>query len=188
MNAQQVWQSQSAEVPRISLAYVRHRASSHERHTRRRNALEYAVAVLTCGLAGFTAWQKVSGRPLMLAALGWLALWSLYYMYCWHREAASEATPADAGVLDTLRFQRRQLERQRDMRRRSWRWWGPPLLPGIALMLASLTIEVNPVSWNAIGLLIASLIVGTAIGVGVLELEARRFQREIDALDSLDAS
>ena len=41
MNVQQVWQAQATEAPRISLAYVRHRAGSVERRTRLRNALEY---------------------------------------------------------------------------------------------------------------------------------------------------
>ncbi len=62
--------------------------------------------------------------------------------------AAAEPAPADAGVLDTLRYQRRQLERQRDLRRRSWRWWGLPMLPGMALMLASMIIEQDPVPWR----------------------------------------
>jgi uncharacterized membrane protein YfcA len=185
MNAQQVWQAQATEAPRISLAYVRHRASSLERRTRLRNSLEYVVCVIVCGFCGFVAWQKVSGRPLMVASLVCLALWSLYYMYRWHGFAAAEASPADAGVLDTLRYQRRQLERQRDMRRRSWRWWGPTILPCFALMLASLIIEQDSVPWNAIGVLAAGFFVGTAVAVGLLEYEARRFQREIEALDSL---
>ena len=38
---------------------------------------------------------------------------------------------ADAGVLDTLHFHRRQLERQRDFRRHSWRWQFLAISPGL---------------------------------------------------------
>jgi hypothetical protein len=185
MNAQQLWQAQAAEVPRISLAYVRHRASSLEQRTRWRNLLEYAVAFFGFCVCTFFAWQRFPARPLMIACLGWLALWSLWYMYRWHRFAASQATPAEAGVLDTLRYQRRQLERQRDARRDSWRWWGLTPLPGYFLMLLSMFVEQDPVPWDAIVIVVVGISATTAIGVWALEREARRFQREIDALDSL---
>jgi hypothetical protein len=185
MNAQQVWQSQALDAPRMSLAYVRHRASGLERRTQWRNALEYGVGVLACAMCGVIAYQQFASRPIMTASLVMMALWSLYYVYRWHQLASSKPVPAEAGVLDTLRYQRQQLERQRDMRRRSWRWAGLPLLPGLALMLASLLLEHDPVPWGGIAFVIAWLFVGTAIAVWILESEANRFQREIDALDSL---
>jgi uncharacterized membrane protein YfcA len=185
MNPQQVWQAQAIDAPRISLAYVRHRASSLQRRTRLRNALEYGVGVFAFVLFGYIAYQHFPTRPLMLASSVCLALWSLYYMYRWHGLAAAQATPAEAGVLDTLRYQRRQLERQRDARRGSWRWWGLPALPGFALTMASMIVEQDPVPWNVIGIVTAVCFVGTAITVVWLEHEARRFQREIEALDSL---
>jgi hypothetical protein len=106
-------------------------------------------------------------------------------VYRWHQLASAKPVPAEAGVLDTLRYQRQQLEQQRDLRRRSWRWWGLPLLPALALLLASMVLEHDPVPWGGIAFLVAWLFAGTAIGLWILESEARRFQREIDALDSL---
>jgi hypothetical protein len=187
MNAQQVWQSQVTEAPRISLDYVRHRTRNLEQRMRWRNALEYALGFLAFLVFIFGARQYGPSRPIMLAAHVWFALWAVFYMYWWHRLASTQATPADAGVLDNLRYQRRQLERQRDARLRSWRWWGLPGLPGVVLMLVSMVVEAEPVQWNVIGLLIVWLLVGTAIGFGFLNHEARRYQREIDALDSLAA-
>ena len=188
MNAQQVWQSQATEAPRISLAYVRHGASRVERRTRWRNALEYSVGIFVLAFLGFAFWVNDTTPPLMMAGMGCFVAWTLYYMYRWHRHAAAESSPADSGVLDTLRYQRRQFERQRDLRRGSWRWWGPPLLPGFALMLASVYFERDPVPWWAMGLMVFWLFAGSALAAWFLELEARRFQREIDALDSLAAS
>jgi hypothetical protein len=185
MNAQQVWQTQAIEAPRISLEYVRHRTSSLEQRTRWRNALEYVVGI--CALIMFVSFglRNLPEKPIMFAAHGWFALWSLFYMYWWHRLAATQATPADAGVLDNLRYQRRQLERQRDARVRSWRWWGLPLLPGFVLMLVSMVVEADPVEWNLIAFLVVWMCAGTASGAWFMNHEARRFQREIDALDSL---
>ncbi len=184
MTPQQAWQSEATEAPRISLAFVRHGASALESRTRWRNALEYAVGVASLGLFGFTITQRLD-RPLMVAALGWFVLWCLYYMFRWHRMASTTPAPAEAGVLDCLRYQRQQLERQRDLRRRNWRWWGPPSLPGFGLFFASLLTEVKPVPWNEIVFVAVWVVVGTGLAIAFLEAEARRLQREIDALDSL---
>ena len=106
-------------------------------------------------------------------------------MYRWHGSAAAKPAPGEDGVLDTLRYHRQQLGRQLDIRRQSWVWWSPTVLPAFALFLASKIIEENPVPWNEIGILLMWLVLGIAISVGFLEGEARRLQREIDALDSL---
>ena len=185
MNAQQVWQSQSLEAPRMSLAFVRHEAGKLERRTRLRNALEYGTGILCCVLFGVGAWHEGVERPVMVASLGWFAAWSLYYMYRWHGGAGVKPAPGEEGVLDTLRFQRQQLVRQRDFRRQSWRWWAPTVLPGFALFLASKIIEENPVPVNELAFLLVWVSLGVVLGVGFLEGEARRLQREIDALDSL---
>jgi hypothetical protein len=184
MNAQQVWQAQASDAPRISLAYVRHRAGMLERRTRWRNALEYGTGVVAFGLFVFSAWQEFIARPLMSAAMGWFALWCLYYMIRWHGFAAVAAAPEDAGVLDSLRYQRQQLERQRDVRRRSWRWWGPSVLPGFGLFFAAMVMD-NPIQWNELAFAVLWVTSGVALAIGFLETEARRLQREIEALNSL---
>jgi hypothetical protein len=186
MNAQRVWQSQvTDDAPRISLEYVRHQARGLESRTRLRNALEYGTGVLCFFLFGISAWQEWPERPIMVVSLCWFAVWSLYYIYRWHRSAAMQPAPGEDGVLDTLRYQRQQLGRQRDFRRQVWRWSTPTVLPAFALFLASKIIEENPVPWNEIVFLGVWVVLGIAIAVGVLEAEVRRFQREIDALDSL---
>jgi hypothetical protein len=185
MNPQKAWQSESAQAPRMSLAFVRHGASALESRTRRRNAFEYFVGVVCLVFFGFSTLQYLDDRPWMVAALGWFALWCIYYMYRWHRMASVVAAPADAGVLDCLRYLRQQLERQRDLRRRNWRWWGPAVLPGFGLFFASLILELKPVPWNQIAFAVIWFVVGCGLAILFLENEARRLQREIDALDSL---
>jgi hypothetical protein len=185
MTPQQLWQSQAAEAPRISLDYVRHNANTLERRTRWRNSMEYGGCLFAVALAAWVGWEKFTSQPVMLAALGYLALWCLYYLYNWRRCAGAESAPHEAGVLDALRFQRRQLERQRDARRNAVRRLTPTLLPGCALMLASFFLEHDPVPWGGIGFLTGWLVVSISGTAWFMEYEARRFQRDIDALDSL---
>jgi hypothetical protein len=185
MNAQQAWQSQTTEAPRISLDYVRHRTQSFERRARWRNAAEYAFATFGFCYFCWHAWFSLASKPLFAAALVWSALYCVYGAIQWHRKARVQAAPADAGVFDTLQYQRRHLERQRDARARSWRWWLPPALPGFGLLIASLAIE-SPSGVDArFWLLVAWIVFAMAAGIWIYERDARRLQREIDALDSL---
>ena len=184
MNAQQVWLAQTTEAPRISLEYIRHQASSLERGTRRRAAINNVICVLACGIYVWRATQEfVYTRPLLLAAIVWYALFTFYCMYRLHRHVALQVSSADAGVLDTLRFHRRQLERQRDFRRGVWTWqlWG--VLPGMLLQIAAMVVDSAP--WIAIAFLVGLMTVAVGSGAAIGEIRARRSQREIDALDSL---
>ena len=186
MTPQQIWQSQASDAPRISLDYVRHITDNLERRTRRTNALSYAVGVIACAACAWAAWRHFTDtKPIMVAGVVCIALWLLYSVYVGHRLAATQSTPAEAGVLDTLHYHRRQLERQRDARRASLRRVYPAVLPGFALMLFSLFVEFGPVPWGSIGIVVAGFAISMGGGAWSIGREARRFQREIDALDSL---
>jgi len=183
MNAQHVWMAQATQSPRISLDYIRYRASSLERGTRFRAALNYIVCLLGCGFYGWAAWTQFAGLPLLQAAVSWYGFFALYCMYRLHRHVAAQVSTEDAGVLDTLRFHRRQLERQRDFRRDSWRWQFLALLPGLVLQaIAMYAYSARP--WRFM-FMAGILALGFVIQYGVGEFRARRSQREIDALDSL---
>jgi hypothetical protein len=186
MTPQQIWQSQSAEAPRISLEYVRHHAMCLERRTRWRNAVEYGGSLFAFGFAGWTALKYFTAQPIMLTGLICCLVYVLYYVFAWRRLAGAQSSPAEAGVFDTLRYQRRQLERQRDARRHYLRRFGLPLLPGYVLIIASMVFEYVPARWDGVGYLVANLVVIGGLGAWAVEREARRFQRAIDALNSLN--
>ena len=183
MNAQQVWLAQATQPPRISLDYIRHQASSLERGTRNRTIRGYLVCVSACVFWGWVAWTHFSSQPLMLAAIVWYGLLALYSMYRLNRHAALQVNSAEAGVLDTLRFHRKQLERQRDFRRGVWRWQLPAVLPGLMLQFAAMIIYSAPM--KSIVFLVVVTTLGFALAIAVGQFQARRAQREIDALDSL---
>jgi hypothetical protein len=188
MNAQQVWQAQAIEAPRMSLAYIRHVTSEFDRRRRRRAALSYLLAAICVGLSAFIVWQFMFTKPLVALATVYNVLFVSASIYRLYRHLNAEASPADAGVLDTLRFQRRQLERQRDFRRSNWRWAAVALLPGWALVLASPFLTNESAPWKRMGVTLLVLVAAMTLSAFNEERKARQSQREIDALDSLSGS
>ena len=184
MNAQHVWMAQATQAPRISLDYIRHRTTSVEQGIRRRSIFNYVSYGIALIIIGWTAWRTLAAQPLMVAPLAYFAGMMVYGMYRQQHYVARQASPADAGILDTLRFHRRQLERQRDFRRWSWRWGVLVLLlPGAGLKIAAMVIYSFPPSEIVESSIIVAL--GSAVVIALGEYRAHLSQREIDALDSL---
>jgi hypothetical protein len=124
-------------------------------------------------------------KPLMMVSwLLWFAGGAVWVLR-WHRLAAAQNSPADLGVLDALKFHRRQLERQHDARRFNWRWWLLPAIPGLITLISALVLEFKPIPWMVIGPLAAWVSIGSAMAIVMYERAARRILQEIDALDSL---
>jgi hypothetical protein len=185
MTTQEIWQLQALEAPRVSAAYIRHRARDLARRTRIRNGSEYAIGVLGVLVIAWCCWRYYLHRPVMLAGLALTLLPLVYVAFRWHRLASAAQVPEDAGVLDSLSFYRRELERQRDARRGNWRWWLPPVVPGLITVLASFVLELNPIPWAIVAFEAIVIVGGPSLTVAFYEWSARRLQREIDALDSL---
>jgi hypothetical protein len=183
MNSQQLWQAQALDAPRISVAFVRQQSDSLRRWARTRNAINYVAAVVSFPFFVWAAWFLFSAKPLQSLALLLNLPGFVWLLVRWHRRAASQDQPAELGVLDALKFHRRQLERQRDVRLDRWRRW--PAIPGIILIFVARVIEATPTPWMAIGVdvLLMTLILSSAIVIE--ERIARRIQKEIDALDTL---
>jgi hypothetical protein len=183
MTTQEIWQLQTLEAPRVSGACMRDRARDLARRTQIRNGSNYA-GVLCCALfIAWYCWRYFLHRPVMVVGLALCMLAAIYLTFRWHRLASAAQGPEDAGVLDSLSFYRRQLERQRDARR-NWRR-RLPVVPGLIMVLASFVLELNPIPWARVAAA-AILIVGIlSLAVAFEEWTARRLQQEIDALDSL---
>jgi hypothetical protein len=183
MNTQQLWQAQALDAPRISLAFVRQQSDSLRGWARMRNGINYVGALAFIPIFVWVAWSRFSVAPLRSLAIVLNIPLLLWLLFRWHKRAASQVQPADLGVLDALKFHRRQLERQRDVRLDRWRRW--PAIPGVLLIFAAGAIEITPTPWAGfgLGLVLMALVLATAIFVE--ERIARRIQKEIDALDSL---
>jgi hypothetical protein len=183
MNVQQIWQAQALDAPRISLAFVRQQSDSLRRWAWMRNAINYIGVIAITPFIVWRAWSVFGTMPLVSLAFMLNILIVVWLLFRWHKRAASLAQPAELGVLDALKFHRRQLERQRDVRLDRWRRW--PAIPGVLLLLVAQAIEKKPTPWMEFGVAIAIMAVILASAIVVEERIARRIQKEIDALDSL---
>ena len=185
MNTQQLWQAQALDAPRISLAFVRHQADALRRRTRMVDAFGRIV-----GVPGMTylAWKCADSfgvEPLLSAAT---ALWVAAGLICaflGRKHRAAQEQPAEFGVLDALKFHRRQLELQRDAARGGGRWLPLLFVPGHVLLFASFFVEITPIPWKAIIFNAVVIVFGTWMAIAMAGRSARRIQEEIDALDSL---
>jgi len=182
---QQAWQRQALDAPRVTLDYLRHRIDGLRRRSRIRNAFEYVLGVSGIVFCITVGWDFIRPRPLMSLGVVLWALAMIYIMVQWHRRASAQDPADQLGTLDALQFYRHQLVRQRDARRGNWRWWLPPLAPGLVLMFAAFIVEVQPTPWSVIAGFSAWLVFGVGMGVVGYERDARGLQKEIDALDSM---
>ena len=185
MNSQQLWQAQALDAPRITLAFVRHQSDALRRRTRMLNAINYIGGA--AGMA-FMTWRGVqlfSVAPLVSAAIAlWVAA-GLLGLFLQRRRIASEEQPAGLGVLDALKFHRRQLERHRDVRRGSGRWVPLLFIPGHVMYLVNFFVEFTPIPWKEIIRFVVVIALGSWIAIVMTGRSAGRIQKEIDALDSL---
>jgi hypothetical protein len=183
MNTQQLWQAQALEAPRITLAFVRQQSDSLRRWAWRRNAVNYIPAVAVFPFFLWVSWAVFATKPLLSLAVLLNLPGFVWLLVRWHKRAASQEQPAELGVLDALKFHRRQLERQRDVRLDRWRRW--PAIPGALLLLVARALEFTPTPWMAIGRSVLVMALILCIAIVIEERIARRIQKEIDALDSL---
>ena len=63
MTTQEIWQLQALEAPRVSAAYMRHRASDLARRTQIRNGLNYAIAVPGVIYLAWCCWTGYFAPP-----------------------------------------------------------------------------------------------------------------------------
>src|SRR5215831_17456207 len=182
---QQAWQRQALDAPRINLTYLSHRTASLQRRTRIRNALEYLGGIAGMVWCIWFGWGFISPRPLMSICIVLWVLAVFYLMFQWHRRAGLQLPAEQLGTLDALQFYRQQLVRQRDARLGGWRRWLPPLAPSLVVILIAFIVEVHPTPWKPILCLIALWAVLLTLGVLSYEKVGRRYQQEIDALDSM---
>jgi hypothetical protein len=180
MTTQELWQTQTVEAPRITPAYLRGRASDTVRTARRRNLSEYSgsvfgvVVALWLWLEYVNTWVR-TGAVLLVVA-------SLVYAWRWRHLATPSTAPDDLGALDTLRFHRRELERQHSAYRGSWRWVVPLYLPAVASIYFGMILLSGATGAKLLFMLVMAA-AGFALGFWCTESRAAKLRREIELLD-----
>ena len=181
----EIWQGQPTEGVRMSVEQIQASAGSFQRNIQWRNAREYVAAI---AVVVFFGWEY-SRTPDLPARIGFgLMIAGMFYMvWVLLSRGSGRPLPEDAGRSSFIEFQRSELVRQRDLLRGVWRWYLGPLIPGLAVLLATSfnhAIQAGhafPVVFVALfGVLVAAVFVGIAMLNGKA---ARKLQRQIDELD-----
>ena len=170
-----LWTTQPSDGFSLSLAEVHAQAEKLHRTVRQRNLGEYiaaAVVVIGFGLYAVVlpgAMVKLGSLMVLVGTL--LVVWQL------HRRTA----PLPVSAADCLAHLSAELIRQRDALRSVLLWYLGPLVPGIAVFLAGLYVQIPQARRHV--LFTAVLCIVVFAGVWALNRwGASRLQRRIDAL------
>jgi hypothetical protein len=179
-----LWQGQPTEGVRMSIEQVQASAGSFQRKIQWRNAREYVAAAAVVVFFGFQFVRTGDlvarlGFGLIIAGMCYM-VWHLYFKGAWR------PLPRDAGLSNCIEFQRRELERQRDLLSHVWSWYLGPLIPGLAVLIVDFAFaSQGRIKHNGLFVAAYSLFVaGIFFGIAKLNSNAARtLQRRIDELD-----
>jgi hypothetical protein len=184
---QELWQGQQTEGFRMSVEQIRMSAGKFQRKIGWRNAREYAAALFVVIFFGFQFVR--AGDLLARIGFGTVIASMFYIVWVLHSKGSTRALPKDAGLASCVQFQRRELERQRDLVSSVWRWYLGPMIPGLAILILAFG-RANPNHLKHPSILIAlEAIVFGATFLGIAKLNSRaaqRLQKRIDELEKLE--
>lgn len=197
MNGNTVWQSQTLEAPRISLQYVRRQAERLNSDIRREFRFGIFGTVLSALGFGFLVLGPAPGwsvvgvpTPIVLvvqltALLSFLACGHITVQI--HRRGKLQLAAVHEQVMQSLQAYRTALERRRDHYANAWRWSFWPVFPGMIIILGGdLLFDERPHKWLRLSLSALVCALALLIGGWVSFRKSAGFQREIDALKTLD--
>jgi hypothetical protein len=171
----------------MSADAVRRKSEQLQEGARRRIAAFYAMGAANAGIPLVLMWFL----PELRLALGYLVLTAVFLVsYVRRRSGFRTVSPAMTPA-QGLAFFRHLLERERDFRRDSTRWF--TIGPALNILVLSLVYIASPLFHGTTGELAAIAMVLTthvfvlARIVQRLRKEAHGFQVELDALDGLTA-
>jgi hypothetical protein len=173
-----LWQQQAREEQIVPLDDVRTKAERLDAKNRRMRVWMPLLLILLLITSAMEVWFQVgilerAGDLLMMAAL-------IYAAYRYRTRHLGTA-PAALGRTNCVAFYRAELMRQRDLSEDSWGYL-LPFVPGMTLAMLDGVLEARPASQK---ILLVVLGVAVFLVVHVWNMyTARRFQREIDALDA----
>jgi hypothetical protein len=173
-----LWEQQSRAEQIMPLDDIRTKAERLDTKTRRWRAATAVLFVLLLIKGALEVWIQEgmlerAGDLLLMAALVYIA-----YRY---RKQRLAAPPVALGRTNCVDFYRAELVRQRDLSKDGWGFL-LPFVPGMALAVFGSAFESRPTRQ-----LIAIIVLGVALFLGVAwwnAHRARKLQSELDALDA----
>jgi hypothetical protein len=181
-DVRRLWQSDAVDEVRMPVAEVRRKAARFQNKIRMWNAFQYAAGILT--IVGYG--RLLLGHPSLGGVFGILLLIAapIAGMYLIHEGRSARSLPQDMALNSCLDFHRREVERQRDFLLRSWRYLLLPV-PGMVVLSLQAGSAVPSVRWRGNFELAVIVIVFFLAVTMARRLQARKMQREIEALVDL---
>jgi hypothetical protein len=197
MNGNTVWQSQSIEAPRISLQYVRRQAERLNSGIQRELRFGYfgtalsALLGLVAVFAPAPAWSAVEVPAVIVWVVQLTALLSFlacgYITFQIRRRGKLQQAVEHEQVMQSLHAYRTALERRRDHYSSAWRWSFWPVIPSVTIVFGGgLLFDERPGKWLRYSLSAVVCAVAFLCAAWVSWRKSAGFQREIDALETLD--
>ncbi|HEV7606949.1 MAG TPA: hypothetical protein VGO61_06415 [Steroidobacteraceae bacterium] len=186
MSPQDIWQAQSLDAPRISIAYLRQRAEKVQSLQSSRTGLTVTLNLLLAVYFVYRGFTRFTGKPFTQGFFVVCFFSAVYGAIYWlRREPRKPLIPEDAGELDSLHFFRREVERRISNISR-YALWGALVGPVMGSIVALLCLENGWLSHRLwIYLAVKSCVVFPAV-ILILCARRKRFLREeLAALDSL---
>jgi hypothetical protein len=184
MSPQDIWQSQSHDAPRVSVAYLRQRAENVQGKESRIGLITW-LNLLVAVYMVYRGFTHFAGKPLTQGFFVLVFVMAIYGTIRWLRRGPRKPLiPEDAGVLDSLRFLRREVE-QRISNLTRFSWMGALAGPLLGLILVPFLIENG---WTSPGVSIAVFVQFGLIFPAVILFQTRRRKRALrQELATLDA-
>jgi hypothetical protein len=175
-----LWQNQQTDGGRMSAADVRQKSQELQERAHRRVLAIYATGAANAGLPVILMWFL----PELRLALAYLAVTAVVLVAFVRRRSAIRTIPSDMTPAQGLTFYRRLLERERDFRRDSARWF--TVGPGLNIVVLGLAYVSSPFFHGTVlelSLMAAVLVMHVIVltyGAGKLRGEARKYQLKLD--------
>jgi hypothetical protein len=177
-----LWQSQSPEGDVMPLEDVRRKARKLQEQARRRVLGMYLIGAGNAGLPLILMWFL----PGLRLGLVYLAFTALVLVLLVRRRSTFRIVPPEQTAAQSLMFYRQLLERERDYRRDSARWF--TIGPGLNIIVLGLVYISSPLFHGTVpefsflaAIILTHLVVLTRVARR-LRGEARKYQLELDAL------
>jgi predicted membrane protein len=183
-----IWLNQPTEKPTMISKLIEQRSRTLRAKTRRK-LIGTVVGPLVAGI--FYAYSMKAFpalRQLLQPSFAFALAWGLAGSYFLNRGMWSAVMPVDVGLNTGLEVCRLEIERQRELVRRSLVWsFGPAMLAIATFVLALALVSTRERGIFQNGLPFLTLMVVWIVSFFVIRLrEQRELQREIDELKDME--
>lgn len=189
--ARAAWRSQAQEVPQLTAQFVRNQADRLDRDRKREMLTAWSalavciVLIATLLLNPYGAIISSMTQTLRLASVALLSCCA-YLLYQLSRRSRPVSAPID-GLAASLSAYRTELRRRRDLYHDAWRWSIWPILPTLLVVFVGGGLyDDRPGKLWRYGACAVIAAIGLGLGTIHYRHKGNQFQRELDAIASMD--